>query len=331
VRASIIIPAYNAEKTIAECLQACLAQTYPDFEIVVVDDGSTDRTPEIARAFPNARLISKENAGPAAARNSGAKAAMGEVLVYTDSDCVPHPDWLVRLLDGLTDGVVAVGGTYDCANPESRLARVIQAEIAIRHRRFAPEVDFLGSFNVAYRKEGFDRIGGFNEEYRQASGEDNDLAYRLQEEPGSLRFCADAVVSHYHPEKLLPYLRTQACHGYWRVKLYRDHPNRAVGDQYARLPDLLAPPGTILIAMFLPIALGGWWLGWEAPVAPGYWAVGMVVTYLALQVPIAWRLRQELPIGDLLYFRWVSTLRDMARAVGLIRGIWHFRILGRRS
>ena len=72
----------------------------------------------------------QSNAGPASARNTGARLASGEILVYTDADCVPKPDWLSQLVAGFGEGIVAVGGTYAIANPSSRLARVVQLAVA---------------------------------------------------------------------------------------------------------------------------------------------------------------------------------------------------------
>ena len=330
MRASIIIPAFNAEGTLARCLSACMAQDFPDFEVLVVDDGSTDATGGIVAEFPSVRLIRQANQGPAAARNHGAREATGDVLVFTDSDCVPCPDWLSRLLAGFDASVAAIGGTYACANPASRLARVIQAEIGRRHAQFGDGVDFLGSFNVAYRAEAFRAAGGFDESYRQASGEDNDLAYRLQDAGGTLCFTTAAVVAHYHPERLIGYLRTQARHGYWRVKLYREHPGWAKGDQYAGWPDLLAPPLGLLLLCVAPAVLCLQMIGWYAPaVACGFF--GLVAAYVALHLPITWRLRRDLSPADLLYFCGMASLRDLARALGLVRGVWRFAILARRA
>ena len=323
LRASIIIPAYNAEKTLAECLAACQAQDYPDFEVIVADDGSTDGTGAAARQFEAVHYHLQDNGGPSSARNAGARIASGDVLVYTDADCVPRPDWLRQLANGLVDGVVAIGGTYTIANPDSRLARVVQAEIAQRHRHFQKDVDFLGSFNVAYRREAFEAVGGFDETYRQASGEDNDLAYRLIDRGGRLVFTPEAVVAHYHPERLLPYLRTQSRHGYWRVKLYREHPKRATGDQYAGWPDLLAPPlGLALPFLLAALAQIGAWSGHGADAA--VLGAALVLFYTALHAPLALRLRNTLSGGDLLYFLLVACLRDIARAAGLIKGFWTF-------
>ena len=131
---------------------------------------------------------------------------------------------------------------------------MVHEEIAVRHGQFGAEVDFLGSFNVAYRKEAFDAAGGFDDSFTRASGEDNDLAYRLRGAGNVLRFAKDAVVAHYHPECLWPYLRTQARHGYWRMKLYAKHPGRArSGDQYAGPADLAGPPLSLVLLGMAPV------------------------------------------------------------------------------
>ena len=156
---------------------------------------STDATTPIAEIAGITR-IQQENQGPAAARNRGAEAATGEILVFTDADCVPEPGWLERLLSAFDDGVAGVGGTYTCANPERRLARVIQAEIARRHAQFGDRVDFLGSFNLAYRADVFRAVKG--DDRTPGLGEDNDLAYRI-EASGGLAF-TEAAVAH-HPDR----------------------------------------------------------------------------------------------------------------------------------
>lgn len=326
---SIIVPAYNAQATLGECLTACLAQRYPVEEIIVVDDGSTDSTEMIARDF-DVTYIHQKNAGPAAARNLGARTATGDIIVLTDSDCIPEPNWIEELMNGFDDdSVVAVGGTYGIANPESPLARLIHAEIMMRHENFGDTVDFLGSFNVAYRRDTFLELGGFDEDFRTASGEDNDLAYRIQDAGGVMRFVPTAVVNHYHPDQLLPYLRTQMNHGFWRTKLYAKHPNRKGGDQYAGKLDFMGPPFSLL-AIAIPCLCIAVTL--STPNVP------LLVILLSLVFPVAYLNMVILSMSDstnetgwfesygiaLIFF-----LRDIFRCLGLIRGVWWFMILRR--
>lgn len=326
MRISVIVPAYNAAKTIKACLEACRAQSAPPAEIIVVDDASTDATGEIVRAFSDVHYLCQEHRGPAAARNLGAKAASGELIAFTDADCIPHTDWLERLQRGFVDArVAAVGGTYGIANPEYSLARIIHAEIRARHRQLGAEVDFLGSFNVAYRKKCFDAAQGFDEGFSMASAEDNDLAYRLQDAGGALRFIPDAIVDHHHPYRLLPYLRTQMRHGYWRVRLYQKHRGRVSrGDQYAGLGDLLAPPlavAAFMGALFLTVLAG---LGAHLLV-PAAILTLVFLAYIAIRASLAFSLLRAQPNGIILGYLLVSCLRDIARGAGLGIGLFRFR------
>jgi len=288
-----------------------------------VDDGSTDGTSALARRYP-VRVIEQPRHGPAAARNAGARRACGDVVVFTDSDCVPEPAWLARLLTGFRDAdTVGVGGSYGMGDDASLLARLIHEEIVARHGRFGDEVDFLGSFNVAYRRDAFHDVGGFDETFLRASGEDNDLAYRLQDAGGILRFVPDARVAHYHPTRLWPYLRTQARHGYWRMKLYRKHPRRSRGDHYAGPGDLAGPPVALVLAGGL-IA---------APVAPhaAYWPAlgGLAFVYLVVTSGRAADVARTLGIGPGVAYRGMTVLRDVARGLGLIGGVWSFMVIRR--
>ncbi len=323
MQVTVVIPAHNAAQTLPECLAACLNQTCRPREVIVVDDGSTDDTPRAAESLP-VRYLRQDRAGPAAARNRGAHEAEGDIVAFTDADCIPEPDWLEHLAAGFTDEhVVGVGGTYGIANPESLLARVVHGEILARHARFGEEVDFLGSFNVAYRRDAFEAVGGFDETYSAASAEDNDLAYRLMDAGGRLRFVRGARVAHYHPARLASYLRTQMRHGFWRMKLYAGHPGRARGDRYARGPELAAPALALLIAVGL-IA---------APVAAAFGSALAVVATVLLILLSAFVLvylgllgRMIRASRDLrmLWFLDVALLRDAARGVGMLHGAWRF-------
>ncbi|MEX2016769.1 MAG: glycosyltransferase [Candidatus Hydrogenedentales bacterium] len=339
MRVSIIVPAYNAEGTLAACIGGCLAQTHPDCEVIVVDDGSTDATAQCAARFP-VRVLRQPNQGPAAARNLGARAAASEVLAFTDADCVPAPDWLSRLLDGFADqGVVAVGGTYANANPHGLLSGLIHAEILYRHQKFAAEVDFLGSYNLAVRRSAFEAAGGFDESFRAASAEDNDLSYRLSAH-GRLRFDAGAVVAHHHPARLGPYLNTQRRHGMWRVKLYQKHRERATrGDQYASFIEFARPPVALAIATLSLAAAAALAAGaGTATVFTAASAVLLVVIHAALArelvAGVVRHTKNSHPGVRALYATSAAALfflRDIARAAGLLQGAWNFVIVGTRG
>ena len=147
MKASIIIPAYNNEKTIQECLRACKQQTVKPLEIIVIDDGSTDRTMELAKS-ENVIVFSQKNSGPAKARNLGAEKSKGDILIFTDSDCVPEKNWLKEMLSPFKDKeVVGVQGAYK-SKQKSIIAKFNQLEIEERYERMkkSKEIDWFGSY-----------------------------------------------------------------------------------------------------------------------------------------------------------------------------------------
>lgn len=317
MKISVVIPAYNAAKTIGATLTAAAAIDWPDKEIIVVDDGSADDTAAVAGRFPGVTVIRQDNGGPAKARNAGWRAASGEVVFFTDSDCVPHPDVLSALAPHFADPAVAgAGGTYDIANRESLLARLIHLEILARHANMAGDVDFLGSFNCAFRRNALEKTGGFDETYRAASGEDNDLSYRVLKLGSRLVFDPRAVVAHFHETSLVKYLRTQYRHGIWRMKLYRSHRDMMRGDAYAGMADLAQPPLALALMGGLPLLL---FPGWR----PLYGS--LLALYILMQFPLPLSLVrvagwETLPMAP------VTFLRGFARGLGLAVGAVRFGV-----
>src|SRR3972149_5480593 len=118
---AIVIPAYNTSLTIAQCIEACLAQKYGGtIEVIIVDDGSKDRTGEVVSQYPSVKLFYQSNSGPSMSRNRGWKATNCEIIFFTDVDCVPNPLWVANNIRQYTSGKVAgVGGSYSILNPDS--------------------------------------------------------------------------------------------------------------------------------------------------------------------------------------------------------------------
>ena len=320
-RASVVVAAYQAERTLPALLAALQHQDWGEpFEVVVVDDGSTDATGRLAAAA-GVRVVTRANAGPAAARNAGWRAASAPVVLFTDSDCVPHRDW-VRALVPAVDGVYDVaGGTYGIANPGQWLAEAVHAEIRWRHSRLGREVEFAGSFNFAATRRALEAVGGFDERYPAPSGEDNDLSYRLRDAKFRIRFVPEAVVDHHHPTSLSRYLNEQARHGEWRMVLYASHPRRVRGDGYAGPVDFASPPLAVLSAVLLLFA------PWHARAlgAAALAASIVIALHSLLAVRVALHAKSTLPLA----LAAVGTLRAYARGVGLVRGV--VRVLTRRG
>lgn len=314
---SVIIPAYNCAATISKSLAALSAQDHPPgLEIIVVDDGSTDQTAAAIQAFPQVKYFYQPNAGPAAARNRGAAVASGEILFFTDSDCVPHKDWVLKMIQHFTDPqVAAVAGSYGIANPQSWLASGIHAEIMFRHHRLMPlNPKAFGSYNVAIRREIFQKVGGFDTSYRYASGEDNDLSYKIGKSGYKIYFERSALVDHHHTESLGRYLFEQFRHGFWRAKMYREHPDMARGDDYTFFKDIIEMPLAVLnVLMFMFFFL---------KVAPAELAVAYLILFIGFELYYAARM-----IGGSfqpIVFSIVMFLRAHWRLAGFLAGITSF-------
>ena len=235
---SVVIPAYNAENTIGRTISALLATGMSADSIIVVDDGSNDGTAEVVRQYPAVKYIHQKNAGPASARDTGWRASVTEFVAFTDSDCVPCPGWAESLMAGfnLPQGAKtgAVTGSYDIANGDLLLPKLIHGEMKGVIRKLRAVHPVLGSHNVALKREVLEKTGGFDESYRRASGEDNDLSYRVQKQGFKIAFAPDALVGHYQTVSLKKYLKEQYTHGYWRIKLYKAHPDMRGGDDDTR-------------------------------------------------------------------------------------------------
>jgi len=234
MKASIIIPAYNAEKTIAKCLDSMASQSFNDFEVIVVDDGSNDRTAAVVKAFPNVRLVRQKNSGPAVARNLGAGKAKGEILVFTDSDCVADRNWLQGMLKPFGKSEVAgVQGKYKSRQKEL-IARLIQLEIEARHEKMQKRefIDFIGTYSAAYKKKLFEKMNGFDTSFPIASGEDTDLSFRMNKAGHKMVFNQEAFVFHSHPTSLWKYLKIKFFRAFWRTKVYKSHREKMVKDSY---------------------------------------------------------------------------------------------------
>ncbi|MGQ9568791.1 MAG: glycosyltransferase [Anaerolineae bacterium] len=234
--ATVIVPARNAAATLPGCLRALLRQTLPReaYEVLVVDDGSTDGTAEAARAL-GVRVLRQDHRGAAAARNLGARHARGSILCFTDADCQPAPNWLAELLTPFQadPDVVGVRGVYR-SDQQEPVARLVQLEYEDRYRRTETflRIDFVDTYSAAYRTDLFLAQGGFDESFPGASVEDQELSFRLAEQGYRLVFCPTAAVYHRHPATWQAYVRKKFRIGYWKVQVLRRHPRRVAGDTH---------------------------------------------------------------------------------------------------
>lgn len=262
-KVSVIIPAYNAEKTISRCLDALLDQSYPRdlYEIIVINDGSLDRTADIVKGYP-VRYISQENKGPASARNKGAEAAEGEIILFTDSDCVPEKNWISEMVKPFNDPEAsAVKGAYR-THQSGIVARFSQLEFEERFEMLkkVKSIDMVDTYSAGFRRDIFLRMGGFDCSFPVANNEDTELSYRMSRLGLKMVFNPDAIVYHLnHPDSIRRYARLKFWRGYWRMVVYKRFPEKMIKDTYTpqtlKLQVLLFPflAAGLLIAVFFPL------------------------------------------------------------------------------
>jgi len=214
-KVSIVVCSYNGGKTLDRCLESLKHVDYPDYEVILVDDGSKDNTPEIAAKHPWIVNIRQENKGLSFARNVGGYAAKGEVIAYTDSYCMADPDWLYFLVGTLISGDYAgVGGPNISPPAENWIQACVSAAPGGPSHVLLTDVvaEHIPGCNMAFFKWAFEKVGGFDPEYRKA-GDDVDFCWRLQQEGQIIAFSPSAIVWHYRRFTLGAFRKQQEGYG----------------------------------------------------------------------------------------------------------------------
>jgi O-antigen biosynthesis protein len=301
-RISVVCCSYNGARFIGDCLDALARQDYPDYEVIVIDDGSTDDTASIAARY-DVRLVSQENKGLSAARNEGMRQATGEITAYIDDDAYPDPDWLRYIAwtylkgrhdgaggpnlpppgDGLVAGLVALapGGPN----------HVLLTDIVAEH---------VPGCNSTYRTDALRAIGGYDERFRTA-GDDVDVGWRIQENGGTIGFSAGATVWHHRRGTAKGYLKQQRGYGFAEALLERKWPSRFNRLGHITWPGQLYGPGARPAPLFRSDVYGGSWGSapfqsiyergshWAAaPLMPDWWMAIAGLLLVGL-VGLTWR------------------------------------------
>jgi lipopolysaccharide/colanic/teichoic acid biosynthesis glycosyltransferase/glycosyltransferase involved in cell wall biosynthesis len=326
-RVSVVVPAYNAARTLPLCLRALEGQDFPShlYEVIVVDDGSTDDTVAIARAA-GVQVIAQPHAGPAAARNRGAAASRGELVLFTDADCAPVPGWISALEGAFADPAVAGAKGAYLTRQRELVPRLTQLEFLERYDRMAGSemIDFVDTYSAAYRRDVFLANNGFDTIFPTASVEDQEFSFRLAEKGYRLVFVPAAQVYHRHNPTLRAYARRKFLIGYWKSLLAAWHPGRIVKDSYTpgslklQIVLVAAMLGAAAIAALVSLLIGSlWWPGFAACAFAALLFMLTTIPFLAK----AWRRDRGLllPAVGLLW------IRALALGTGFAGGLIRFR------
>jgi glycosyltransferase involved in cell wall biosynthesis len=225
-KVSVVVCSYNGASTVESCLASMERIRYPDFEVIFVDDGSTDGTQEILKKFPWVRNIRQKNMGLSYARNVGMNAAEGEITVYTDSDCEADEDWLYFIALGLVrSGHVGMGGPNLIPDEGSWVADCVglspggPTHVMVDDRT----AEHVPGCNMAFYTWALKQVNGFDPQYRKA-GDDVDVIWRLQDLGYSIGFAPAAQVWHYRRNTVKAYLKQQRGYGEAEALLKYKHP-----------------------------------------------------------------------------------------------------------
>ena len=257
-RVSVVVCAYDAADTLEDCLSSLAALDYPDYEIVLVNDGSRDATGEIARRHARTdgrlRVIDTPNQGLSAARNVGLAAATGEIVAYTDADVRADPDWLTFLMQPLLDApdVVGSGGPNVVPADDPPIAQcVARAPGGPTHVLLDDRTaEHVPGCNMAFRRAALLEVGGFDPIYVRA-GDDVDICWQLQGRGWRIGFAPAALVWHHHRASVRAYWRQQVGYGEGETWLMAHHPEQFLegkmrwrGRIYSPLPFVRSLAGT---------------------------------------------------------------------------------------
>jgi glycosyltransferase involved in cell wall biosynthesis len=256
---SVVVCSYNGAATLDGCLCSLMELDYPDYEVILVDDGSTDETPEIAARYPQVIVHRQRNLGLSAARNAGAELAQGEIVAYTDSDCVTDPDWLYYLALGMQDqGMDAIGGPNIPPPDDGWVARCVAASpggpshVMIDDRL----AEHIPGCNMAFRRDHLLALGGFDPQFRQA-GDDVDLCWRWLDAGLKIGYAPTALVWHHRRNTVSAYLKQQKGYGRAEAMLMLKHPERFTAHGYSLWRGTIYGDGAVGLATLPPVIYHG--------------------------------------------------------------------------
>ena len=301
-KVSVVVCAYDAADTLDDCLTSLDRLSYPDIEIIVVDDGSRDATGDIARGHPGVQVVELRKGGLSAARNAGLAAASGEIVAYTDADVRVDPDWLTYLVQPmLTSDVVGVGGPNVVPADDPWVSQcVARAPGGPTHVMLDDRIaEHVPGCNMAFRRDALLAVDGFNPVYVRA-GDDVDICWRLQAKKLEIGFAPSALVWHHRRASVRAYWRQQVGYGEGEAWLDAHHPEKFLGGQMVWRGRIYSPLPFLHTAAERRVNTGVWGTAafpsiystqanrWHyLPHSPAWMAVSLVLLLIGVFGPLA--------------------------------------------
>jgi GT2 family glycosyltransferase len=264
-RISVVVCTHNGNGTLKRCMEGLANLRYPNYEVIFVDDGSTDPSAVMRARDFGFELIQTENRGLSSARNTGWQAANGEIVAYLDDDAWPDPDWLTYLATTFARGSYGgVGGPNIPPPSDGPIAQcVAKAPGGPIHVLVSDEeAEHIPGCNMAFRRDVLAEVGGFDPKFRVA-GDDVDLCWRVLDAGHRLGFSPAAMVWHHRRNSIRAYWRQQRGYGKAEALLERKWPERYNAAGHVRWSGRLYGPGLTLplIGGHRRVFHGRWGLG----------------------------------------------------------------------
>ncbi len=219
---SVAIPVYNGEKYVSVCIESLLNQTMKPDEIIVIDDGSTDDTIEIASQHPIKLLKHEKNKGLAEARNTSLKNAVGDIIIFIDCDAKAENDYIENMVKNYTEDTIAGVGGKAIEIPLGGLANNYRSLFNVQEWGERGETDFLRGVCFSFRKAVLEEIGGFNP-YHRTNGEDVDICRRIVNRGYKLIYDPAVKVFHKRDDDMKSFLsQTYRAHYFGSVAILRN-------------------------------------------------------------------------------------------------------------
>lgn len=343
-RVSVIVPAFNAERTLGECLRSLFDQSLEPVEVTVVDDASTDRTAWVAHEIGARVLRMIRNGGPGLARNAGTSAATGDILAFIDADCVARSDWLYGMVGILTrENVGAVTGGYGGMVIAGFVERLQYLSLKIRQSTLPPRINSTISSNLVCRRDFFEDVRGFPLYYTRRAperavwgNEDEEFGFLAAERGESVAWASWSAVLHRFRPTVGGYLKQQRFYAERIVMSMARQPAMLLAtSNYSRGSGAahVAVTGLVPVALTAAVAASAT----DFPMAPQLWAVAGICLGAYLLLPF--RMLASLkalgqPYGFLVRAYPVLLGVDVAWFMGVVAGTLHSSggfIVGSRS
>ncbi len=319
IKLSLIIPLYNRPFEIEELLKSLLLQSDPNFEVIIVEDGSSQKSDEVVAVYSeklNLKYFFKENSGPGLSRNYGAAHADGDYLIFLDSDCIIPPHYIAEVQSFLANTYVdAFGGPDRADDSFTAIQKAINYSMTslfttggIRGGKKSVEKFHPRSFNMGYSKAVFEATGGFS---GMRFGEDIDMSIRLVKAGFSTALIADAYVYHKRRTNFKLFYKQIFNSGLARINLYKRHPS------------------SLKFLHFFPLVFTLGWIIALLSLTIFSFAVFtyLLASYLLLIFMHATKVNRSLSVGFLALL--ASFIQLSAYGFGFLKGIWERLIMGR--